>query len=494
EDVTHSHLLPLWWRTRSPERSRTLLFPLYYRQTENLGGDASSFTMVGGNLWIDARSPESREFGVLYPLTRFRRTPDSATDQALFLYSSQRIENGDGTSTRRFRLSPLFFSGRRLEERSAHEWWHWISSQSIGDEHRFRVMPFLFDSVRTPESLEWNVLGAWIRHRDVEDRESLSWVAPIYFHQRLGRESDPDSTLFAIVPLFYRTWSALEGRTTTSVLFPLFTHSSTEDGTATRTSLFWPLAEIRRSEGFRSTRVFPLFDSQTWDSGASRFDLSFLYRSQRAAPQTEVGGLGTRDGYLGLQLVRNARGEHTRTIAVHPFLFGYHRDDTRDLVHWENLFFVNRYHREGAELGYSALGLIHGGADREHRWHSTFPLYFSESFASGTLPHFSLPTWIHLYSSQEDGQQSRWSLLGYVANGWRRKASGDSEFRVLYRGATWIRRGSYTERVVQPLFDYEHDDRTGESYFSLLKILYIQKRDSRMADWRRYVLGIPLQW
>jgi len=158
------------------------------------------------------------------------------------------------------------------------------------------------------------------------------------------------------------------------------------------------------------------------------------------------------------------------------------------------LFMINRYWRQGVQRSYSALGLIHGGSSADRSWHSTFPLYFSDSYSQTEMPSFNLPSTFHLFSRSEDANTSKWSLLGYLANGRRRKNSSDSEFRILYRGAAFIRRGSYRERVIQPFFNYESDENTGQGYFSLGKLLYIQRRDSRMDEWKRYVLGIPLQW
>ncbi len=493
-DEVHTRLLPFWWRTRSKEQSRTIALPLFYRERTGRGEQQSSFTLAAGNAWVDMRSPGRREFGLFYPLTRFRRSDELESDQVLFVFERTKKTPQAKPHSSRSRLTPFYYGSSGEEAASAHQWWHLWSHQQLRDSSRFRLMPFLATREETREGVQWDLFGGLIRRRDYPHRERLTWIAPLYLDYREGLASDPDRTLFTLFPFYYRGWRRSTEETTTSVLFPLFSHTSTKSGDSSRTSILWPLAERRRSEGYQSTRFFPLFDVQRWNTGERQWDLSLLYRSRHVAPGEEVGGLASRDGYLGLQLARSAAGDNTSTVVVQPFLFGYHRDDRVNLLHWQNLFIVNRYWRQGNNRSYSMLGLIHGGSDSDRSWHSTFPLYFSDTYEQTEAPLFSVPSAMHLFSRVEDANVSKWSLLGYLANGHRRKHGDDSEFRILYRGAAFIRRGTYRERVIQPLFNYENDSRTGESYFSLGKILYIQRRDSRLEGWNRYLLGIPLQW
>ncbi|MEM7261669.1 MAG: hypothetical protein AAF488_06730 [Planctomycetota bacterium] len=355
-------------------------------------------------------------------------------------------------------------------------------------------MFFLYDGIQTENQRRWSALGGLVRRVVEPDRERLTWVAPLFFSHQEGLDHDPDRRTTALLPFFYRHWERTTDETATSVLFPLFGWSSTGDGESSRVSVLWPLIEYRRSQEFRSTRIFPFFEVRNWGTGARRFDLSVLYRRHHAAPTLEVGGLWSGDGYFGLQLARSARGENTRTEVIHPFLFGYHRDDRNDRVHWESLFQLAHYDRRGSDVDYSALGFIRGSKTSKREWHTTFPLYFSDEYHDAPLPTFSIPSALHLYSRLEDRDESRWSLLGYLANGWSSKRSDDSEFRILYRGVSWIQKDTYRERVIEPLFEYENDSRTGKSYLSFGKLLYIQRRDSRLESWRRYLLGIPLQW
>ena len=83
-------------------------------------------------------------------------------------------------------------------------------------------------------------------------------------------------------------------------------------------------------------------------------------------------------------------------------------------------------------------------------------------------------------------------MLSYLANGSRSADGTASEFRVLYRLYVAVDAGSYRERAVEPLFDWEKNSETGKRYFSLLWFLYVSKQESAAAPVKRSMLFIPL--
>lgn len=530
-EAHHSRFLPLWWRTHERDHDRTILFPLYYQSADRGGrsdgesaqssgagsssagstsatfsiAGSSKLTLVGGNLWVDYQNETRRERGVLYPLSRYSQTQsEEGTRESAHLLGLLGRTTGPRAG-KRWRVSPLVFSARSTAEPSDHEWWHLISSQSGPWGERQRIMPFLFQHERIGQSLEDGTRVAERRRTDAlfsmfhsssGPDESRAWALPFFFRRSFEGIPGEPSTDTLVFPFYYSSHRPLLGRSQFSILFPIYTRIQNGSGTGAtiRHSLLGPVFHRHTAPGYKKVSSFPLFGWESWESGAKAWNLSLLYRSRSAAPSAEVDGLWSTDGYLGFELLRSARGANTGTFAMHPFLFGYHRNDEADTLEWNNLLYLNRYRREGEDVRYSALGLIQGSSNDYRAWNTVFPFYFSDDLRSGQLPSFSLPGAVHLYSRLQNSEESRWSTLGYLAYGSNDKRNDDYQFRVLYRGVAWTRSGSYRERVIEPLFTWEKDDVQGSSYFSLVKFLYIAKRDDAESPTKRYLLGIPLQW
>ncbi len=191
--------------------------------------------------------------------------------------------------------------------------------------------------------------------------------------------------------------------------------------------------------------------------------------------------------------MRHARGAHSSTWALNPFLFGYHRNDQSSQLQWNALFF-NFYSHQSEKTRYSMLGLLNGSSSENRSWWSLFPLAYSLEQKQGELPDFVIPSVFHLYSHSQDSQESRWSVLGLLANGSSARDTSDYSFRILHRWARFERSGNYQERKVEPFFTWEKNAETGKSYFSIGKFLYISKQENHLAPVKRYLLGfIPLQ-
>lgn len=502
-DDHHSRLLPFWWRTKEGDRDLALLFPLYFRnahtdQYETKSGSLerrSDLTLAGGNIWVDYESDLRREWGILYPFSRFSEveTEDGVESSANILGLFSHVTGPRAGS--RWRASPLFFSATDSAAPSGHEWWHLFSNQRGEWGERQRIMPFLYLREREGDHRRTDLLFS-VFHSESDDESSTDWALPFYFRRTFEGVPDQRSSDTIFFPFYYGFERPLLGRSQFSILFPLYTRI--QDGEAearsVRHSVLGPIFQTQTSPGYSSVSWFPVFGTESWESGASSWNASLLYRQRIAAPKDEVDGLWSRDGYFGFELLRHARGANTSTWMLHPFFFGYHRDDTREHVEWNTLFYLNRYRRDGDDVRYSAFGLVHGSSSAERDWSTVFPLYYSDDFKDDRLPSFSLPSALHLVSRVENDDESRWSLLGYLAHGGSNKKNDDYEFRILYRGVAWTRQGSFRERVIEPLFNYESDERTGAGYLSFGKFIYIAKQEDGEAPVKRYLLGIPLQW
>lgn len=502
--TSHSRALPIWWQDKSPTRSTTLLFPAYFNRTkrDDQGADASSLTCVLGNLWVDHRTPEKRESGLLYPLTRYKaRVAQSASGtevlssrlDVLGLYSSKQR-----AQARSWRLSPLLHvASNRAPDGVVDDdpqWWHIWSRRHDSTGTRTRLMPFLFSHDQRETTTRTTALAGLLAREERPDR-SMRRALPFYYSSRHYAESRTlESSTTSFFPLYMHQMRYQGDWNKTSLLFPLYSREvwgRRQPASTTHTALAG-IGRWYRSEQETASRLFPIYSAQWRDNGESDLSLALLYRRRVASPQQEVKSVFSRDGYAGLQLYRDAVGTNTRTTVVNPLLFGYHRDDRREHVSWNFLHF-NRYRRDRDTSSYTVAGLIRGNTDAHWEWDSVFPLYFSAKYNETKIPRFSLPGLLHLYSRHEDRDESHWSLLGVLASG-SSKGDGDYSFRILHKGAAFLKQDGYTERTIQPLVTYEHDASSGYRYFSLLKILYSSSQVSAAEPVTRRVLGIPLSW
>ncbi|MEM7166550.1 MAG: hypothetical protein AAF581_13875 [Planctomycetota bacterium] len=493
---SHSRFLPLWWHDRSSVKELTVLLPAFYQYRERRGPKngpwTSQLTSVVGNLWIDYQTEHRRESGVLYPLTRYRRSTDGESRQldVLGAYSSQ-----VAGAARSWRLTPLLHVASN-QDLAGHvdddpQWWHIVSHRNDSAGTRTRVMPFLYSRERSEDSEKTTALAGLLASESSPGRIARR-ILPFYYDERYLRDGELTSSDTVLFPFYSQHTRAQDDWKRQTLLFPFYSweNGRTAEGAYSSNTLLAGLAGWNRSPAQKGAHVFPLYAYKNTILGESDVALSLLYRSRRHAPGSEARGLFSRDGYAGLQLYRSAVGDNTRTIAVNPLLFGYHRDDRSDHVNWNFLHF-NRYWRERDSSSYTIAGLVRGGDNARWEWDSAFPLYFSARYKSSAAPGWSLPGLLHLYSRHEDADVSRWSLLGVLASGSSRP-NGDYSFRILHKGMTWLRENRYTERTIQPFVTYEHDGVRGRSYFSLLKFLYISSQESADAPVRRRVLGIPL--
>jgi hypothetical protein len=328
------------------------------------------------------------------------------------------------------------------------------------------------------------------RKRTAELKED--WLLPFYYHSRTGEAGEPEHEQLLYFPFFYRSRFDHGDGETISVFPPFYVRTEVKSSGVVERWFPWPLVRTRRGPGEKSFRILFLASHSRGAAGAREWSASVLGRYRRAPEGAEVGGLGSRDGYLGLQMVRRARGTNSSTWAVNPLLFGYHRDDTLGVLKWNSLLYLQRYERLGEETRFSALGLVWGRSNPDRSWWSVFPLVHSLEERTGPLPGFVLPSIFHLYGRAKDQNETRWSVLGVLANGSRAREGPDYDFRIFHAWTRFSRHGSFFEKKIEPFFIWEKNEETGEYYRSILKFIYISKRASRDAPIRRYLFGIPI--
>ncbi|MEE8143152.1 MAG: hypothetical protein V3T77_08630, partial [Planctomycetota bacterium] len=247
EEVTEDRLLPFWWKKSSPLKS---------------------FTLIGGNLWVDSKTPESRERGVLWPLTRYWEQGERHGFQALALYSSER---GPGQS--KLRLTPFTYLSEGAKKPSLGRWWHLFSLESGEDWRSLQIMPFLYsEEIRKDSSTHNAFFWLYGRHRSAELREDR--LLPFYYYRREGPEENPSKEFEAVFPFYFRSESDQGDARSLGILPPFYYQESRDSANFLRRWHPWPLAYTERQGKNRSGMFFPL-------------------TSYRLAPEEEVGNLWT---------------------------------------------------------------------------------------------------------------------------------------------------------------------------------------------------------
>lgn len=492
-----SRLLPLWWRQSSPKRSRSLLFPFYYssHQRAEEERDATHLRLVAGNLWLDWKTEKARHRGVLWPLTSHYSSAEGSFFQALGLYSqrsahplgSRASMPGEFESSR---LTPFWYYTRNAEPNPwlSGRWLHLFSRESADWGHRTWLFPGLFYREVREEDVRWATLMGLVGASQAGEEHHFR-ALPFYYSQRTGDAENPQHRLQIAFPWFHQSLRNHGEKSSLSLLFPLYYQEQNRQGLSHR-SVLWPLFSWDKGPGFRRGR-FLMLAGYDFDSHTDRSWHVFpVVRSLRSS--TEVEGLWSADGYLMPTLFHRTRGPSTRTSVLHPFLWGYHRDDERDETQWDALGFLAS-HRRGPDFRRThALGLFHAARGKSSSWWSVFPLAYSHELHQDPLPTFLLPQALHVYSHVADADRSRWSVLGLLADGSHEEATGNGHFRVLYRWAVFRKQGSYSERVFEPFFTWESDAATGYHYHSILKFLYISSRPNENSPTTRRLFGIPM--
>jgi hypothetical protein len=242
---------------------RGMLFPLYYRQvcSDPTRNYLAVFPFYGT---IKGRFQRSEIHFVLFPLYSRTHKRDVVTDNYLFPFVHTRTGNG--------------LTG----------WQFWPLA---GAEHKTLTS-------RT------NLLGV-AEPVGGHDKRFLLW--PIYFDEKTGLGTDHPQEYHAVWPFYTSTTSPQ--RSSTGVVFPLFTYTNDREKKYREWDFPWPLFVIARGEGKHITRFFPFYNRGRGSDIKSDSSLWPLYMRQ----SFQAGALQRSHTRVMIYLFNQVKEKNTQT-------------------------------------------------------------------------------------------------------------------------------------------------------------------------------------
>lgn len=278
---------PLYQEQRGDYRLR-LLPPLHLEHTRGLGTftkdgkDASDTESLTGLLYYRRRSPE-RDRDVLFPLAwRVRNGDDHVLALGPVVHREAPFEHDNW-------LAPLFFEGERKTGGYLHVPWL-LTTSRWSDKSAFTISgPYFRD--RTGSDVDWGVFPFVFRGNNGDQdgaARTYTLVPPALFYDRyreldqsrltvvgpLLRREDPKRSITDVLPLVFsitgkpETGGVAESHLT---VFPFFHYGHAEDPAKNeRRSLLVVPGLLRRTTSTVSTTLTPLVSWSTTRSGATR--------------------------------------------------------------------------------------------------------------------------------------------------------------------------------------------------------------------------------
>ncbi len=264
-DGSKSHLVvtPLFWRYRSPQRSGTIFFPLYWEKKKFEREDTTLRRVFFPLYWSYHNKEKSR---FLFIPFIFRQKNTAYRSFTFFpLFSAGHATHG---AKRHLLITPLF--GRLSSEKQTHTFlFPLFDSHRSTNEKRFSLLLFLFTHTSRLNYSKTNLL--WPIYQQVRDssRHKLR-VAPLLWYAKTD-----SSNMLAFIPLFYSHKSQKKNTFILSVflykrdrvynvsvansfLWRLYYHKNYSNGDFERRFLHLVAANVK-VEGHREKSVLPFF-------------------------------------------------------------------------------------------------------------------------------------------------------------------------------------------------------------------------------------------
>lgn len=457
----HFRLLPLSWFTwdegskdkisyflnyisyRSGETEYLVFFPFYGMQRQR-ASYARGYLL---NLYWDEYDAEKQmhERTVLWPLVNWYSSPEKRGWRLFpIVWSKYRLRQG--VATRKV-ISPLFFHRSSFDEESGKT----LSAFSISPFHIYSagrqrswlsipVIP-LFNYSKKGQERHLNLLGIIDWKRESPGLGSRFWLFPLY----AGRSGS--SGYRYIFPLFYSSWDRDRGLSRSLNL------------------MAWKSRDA--STGERSFHLMPLYFS--WDAPESRTRFA-------AGLYWHRGPVYSRTNFLLLFDLRRYQ-EYNRTRV--RFLLGSIEYEVSPEVASFRLFYglLARYrnYRMIEDYEFTALLSLYRNRLRYGtRTHSLFPVWFYR--AEKDRWSLLMPPLLSYVEHDQDRRFHMWLLGGLWYRNYRPDLGSDRQ--LLLMGIPYIK-VSRPERGYESwgslwgiLWNYEREQETGFSKFSILKFLY----------------------
>lgn len=441
-------LFPLLFAGRWPDKGHLVLFPLFWRFSDDRADRHSTLVL---NYLHRRHGGETTD--ALFPLLYYRRgaKPGGQPETSFTLFPLLHYKK---TPERRLLVTPLAFSARTpYTKAGAIPPYFWYESKQVSASG---VPPLYFDFTRLETGERTRVFGPWVtvdsprssarilfpvfgRYRD--ERDSGTWVFPSYFHRR----TTDGYALDTLFPLFWHsTWP---GNRTTVVgpwysrkgpekhntgLVPLYLYARNSERRFILTPLFYERENFKDGTGKLFAAL--LFYRTTRPDGHSTVGFP-LYWGRRNGPRSyhvffpliwhfSNDEEGTSTNLWGPLYWSRAKHGKERTRGLLPVTW-YSRDDEAQTA--SHAFLPLFYEKHGPSqftlltlpFGYKsspdrswwyALNVFHRDTVQS-TFTTVFPLWFSH-FNKGTETRTRvIPPLLHFSRSRPDRALSGWMLL-----------------------------------------------------------------------------------
>jgi hypothetical protein len=441
-------LFPLLFAGNWPDRSHFVLFPLFWRFSDDKADRHSTLVL---NYLHRRHGGETTDF--LFPLVYWRRgaKPGAQPETSFTLFPLLHYKR---TTDRRLIVSPIAFSSRSPERKSGfippYFWYQSKYTSASG------VPPVYFDFTRLDTQERTRLYGPWVaidspksrarilfplfgRYRD--DKDAGTWVFPSYFHRRT-------SDGYALDTLFPLFWHSRWPGNSTTVIGPWYRRA----GPQKHNTGFVPLYIYARDESRRFILTPLFYERQNFKDGTGKLFAALLfYRTTRPDGHTTVAfplywgrRIGPRSYNVLFPLVWNFNDDEEKTSVTlaGPLYWSSNKDGkerTRGIlpVTWysrddeqrtaSHAFLPLFYEKHGPSQ-FTLLTLPFGFKNSPDRswWYALnlfhrdtvqstfttfFPLWFSH-FNKGTETSTRvIPPLLHFSRSRPDRALSGWLLL-----------------------------------------------------------------------------------
>ena len=222
-------LWPFYHETRSADRDRTRLFPIYYRHTLRHEGGADDTDWVLLPLLFGGSDPKEGDYFLFFPFWGESRG-----------FLSRGLLDAEVT---RFRFFPLYLDKEIGEYHSTHLLWPLVSWGSGGGKSDFRILPFY--SEREEVGKSWSRAVMWPLVSWGEDHlDSLHPVENVLVLPFYGHSLSEKSYIRSYLPPFFSFAGNEAGFRDTELFWPIYRSMEAPDGSSA--FRLWPIhGEVR---------------------------------------------------------------------------------------------------------------------------------------------------------------------------------------------------------------------------------------------------------
>lgn len=373
------------------------------------------------------RSTNVEEWQFLYPLGKYRLTPEEREIHFLPLLSSRKElkKPAEEGLEKRFDLFPVFWGKTkkgesyggvfpvygRFKERFLRDeitfclWPLYSRSHWEGNDKTTIIWPILSWTTGEKEQAFrlWPLFGHEKRTGEY-DRRFLLW--PVFFYAKEDLDTEP-LTRKMVFPLYVSETSATKNKKI--VLWPFFNYYKDTANDYTQWDFPWPFIQYGQSEDYRIRKFWPFFNLK---EKPNVYDFTFLWPFYRYIREDLVEDKSVKTTYRFLLINKSEKvvwpdeDKTESTVRLWPFFFAKASKDGSEILHFPALIPITD---EGFERNYGPIFRIYEyqrSKDGEEKSNLLWGLYRSNCRADRCLKEFSF-----LASWESSPEQSRVTVL-----------------------------------------------------------------------------------